>query len=119
MKNIKQRTIDEKSLYRLIESHPEVDFYDLGVDEIQAVIKAFARVVMDSTEVDVKIPFPDLGEFYVSQCTYTGGTINNLTGQPLETPPKDYKVLKFRVKKTLKDTIKARGLKNYERIEAN
>lgn len=116
--NIKQRSLDDKSLYRLIESHPEVDYYDLGIEEIQAVIKAFAKVVLDSTEVDVKIPFPDLGEFYVCKCTYVGGTINNLTGEPLVTPPKDYKVLKFKVKKTIKDSIKAKGMTNYERDDA-
>ncbi len=117
--NIEQRSIDDKALYRLIESHPDVDYYDLGIEEIQAVIKAFAKVVLDSTEVDVKIPFPDLGEFYVKQSTYVGGTINNLTGQPLITPPKDYKVLRFKPKNSVKELIKSKGMTNYaERNDA-
>ncbi len=119
MTNIEQRSIDDKALYRLIESHPDVDYYDLGIEEIQAVIKAFAKVVLDSTEVDVKIPFPDLGEFYVKQSTYVGGTINNLTGQPLITPPKDYKVLRFKPKNSVKELIKSKGMTNYaERNDA-
>lgn len=105
----KQNSIDEKQLCRLIESHPEVDYYGLGVDEIQAVIRAYAKVVKDAVEVNVKIPFPELGEFYTTISTYKGG-ISNLTNPPTVLPPKHYKVLKFRVKKGIREKLKGENL---------
>lgn len=101
--------ITEKELYRLIASYPEVDFYGLDVNQIEAVIEAFARVVRDGIEVDVEIPFPNVGTFYNQRSTYKGG-LSNFTNPPTILPPKITRKLKFRPTNELKTKLKKENL---------
>ena len=101
--------ITEKELYRLISSYPEVDFYNLDINQIEAVIEAFARVVKDGIEVDVEIPFPNIGTFYNHKTEYKGG-VSNFTNPPTIIPPKTFRKLKFRPTNELKQKLKEKNL---------
>lgn len=103
--------IIEKELYRLIASYPEVDFYGLDVNQIQAVIEAFGRVVTDGIRVDVEIPFPNVGTFYNQKSTYKGG-FNIFTNPPTPLPPKVTRKIKFKPTTKLKAELKKENLLN-------
>lgn len=83
---LKRLNISDRDLYRLIASHPEVYFYDLKYEQIQAVIKAYGQVVKDGIDENVRIPFPNVGEFYPSYRNFKGG-YSNLTNPPTYIPP--------------------------------
>lgn len=102
---LKRLNISDRDLYRLIASHPEVYFYDLKYEQIQAVIKAYGQVVKDGIDENVRIPFPNVGEFYPSYRNFKGG-YSNLTNPPTYIPPSTKKLMKFRVKSGLKEKIK-------------
>lgn len=101
--------IVEKELYRLISSYPEVDFYGLDINQIEAVIEAFSRVVTDGIRVDVEIPFPNVGTFYSQKSTYNGG-FNVFTNPPTPLPPKVTRKIKFRTASKLKTELKKENL---------
>lgn len=105
------KCVTEKELYRLIASYPEVDFYALDTNQIEAVIEAFARVVRDGIELDVEVPFPNIGTFYNHQVQYLGG-VNNLTNPPTKVPPRVYRKFKFRPTNELKQKLKGENLLN-------
>lgn len=104
---MKQRAkcITEKELYRLIESHPSVDAYTLNTDQIKAVLEGYAKVLVDALELDVEVPFPNLGTFYSQPFKYGGG-YSNLTFPPKKIAPREYKKFRFRPTKEIEEKFK-------------
>ncbi len=101
--------ITENELYKLIKSYPEVNYYQLDTNQIQAVIEAFGKIIKDGIEVDVEIPFPNIGTFFNHKTQYKGG-VNNFTNPPTIIPPKIFRKIKFRPTNELKQKLKEENL---------
>lgn len=111
--------LDSDNVYRAIKQHDIVRQYNLTIPEIKSIFDAYADIIINVTQHDIKVELPHIGEFYPQ---YTKGWEGGMVAIPKTDgkrickgmeyekkyyPPKpDYKALKFSIKNYVKERFK-------------
>jgi hypothetical protein len=116
-KNVDEtKFLDEDNLYRAIKSNRLVKEYNLTLDEVKAVIRAYADIIYTCLKFDISVAFPKLGKFdKVIKKGYKGGWMmiadnafqKGSTATKTYFPPKpDYGKIVFDVKEKVAEQFK-------------
>lgn len=117
--------LDERTLYRVIKNHDEVKQYDLTMEQVRAVFRAFANITYNSLLMNYRVTLPHLGEFYPQKMKgYQGGMVKKFdepfkkgsaTHEEYVPPKPDYKIMQFdfigRVSSQFKDETREKEVR--------
>jgi nucleoid DNA-binding protein len=108
-KNVDEtKFLDEDNLYRAIKSNRLVKEYNLTLDEVKAVIRAYADIIYTCLKYDITVSLPTIGYFSKKiKKGFKGGNVRTIdepfkkgstTSEKYYPPKPDYGIITLNIK---------------------